>query len=117
MPMHDATWPNTRQYVLSEDNPFFFKGKIAEGIGGPHVGMDYIWPMSIIHRGLTSDDEPELKKCLEMLQHSHANTGFIHESFHKNDASKYTRSWFAWANGLFGSFILKVYHRHPHLLA
>ena len=107
---------NTRQFVLSESNPFFFKGKAAEGIGGPHVGMDYIWPMSIIMRGLTSTDDKEIKNCLDMLQKTHAGTGFMHESFHKDDATKFTRKWFAWANTLFGEFVWKVYKERPHLL-
>jgi uncharacterized protein len=108
---------NTRDYVLSENNPFFFKGKAAEGIGGPHVGMDYIWPMSIIMRGLTSTDDKEIKSCLDMLQKTHAGTGFMHESFHKDDATKFTRKWFAWANTLFGEFVWKVYKERPHLLS
>lgn len=107
---------NTRRYVLSADNPFFFKGKAAEGIGGPHAGMNMIWPLSIIMRGLTSTDATEIKYCLDMLQKSHAGTGFMHESFHKDDASKFTRKWFAWANTLFGEFILKVYREKPELL-
>jgi len=110
-------YKRTRAYVLSPDNPFFFKGKAAEGIGGPHVGLDYIWPLSIIMRGLTSNNDAEIKKCLTMLQATHANTGFMHESFHKDDASKFTRKWFAWANTLFGEFVWKVYRERPHLLA
>jgi len=106
----------TRQYVLSEDNPFFFKGKAAEGIGGPHAGMSQIWPISIIMRGLTSTDDEEIKMCLDTLQKSHAGTGFMHESFNKDDAAKYTRSWFAWANTLFGEFVWKVYRERPQLL-
>jgi len=110
------SYQNTRKILLSENNPFFFKGKAAEGIGGPHVGMDYIWPMSIIMRGLTSTDDKEIKSCLDMLQKTHAGTGFMHESFHKDDATKFTRKWFAWANTLFGEFVWKVYKERPHLL-
>jgi len=112
----DDEYQNTRRFSLSSSNPFFFKGKAAEGIGGPHVGMDYIWPMSIIMRGLTSTDDKEIKLCLDMLQKTHAGTGFMHESFHKDDATKYTRKWFAWANTLFGEFVCKVYKERPHLL-
>jgi len=111
-----VAYKNTRKLILSESNPFFFKGKAAEGIGGPHVGMDYIWPMSIIMRGLTSDDDKEIKMCLDMLQKTHAGTGFMHEAFHKDDATKYTRKWFAWANTLFGEFVWKVYKERKHLL-
>ncbi len=110
------TYNNTRKFVLSEDNPFYFKGTAGEGIGGPHVGTDMIWPISIIMRGLTSTDEAEIKNCLTMLQHTHAGTGFMHESFHKDDATKFTRPWFAWANTLFGEFVWKVYRERPHLL-
>jgi meiotically up-regulated gene 157 (Mug157) protein len=107
---------NTRAFLLSENNPFFFKGKAAEGIGGPHCGMDMIWPMSIIMRGLTSNDDKEIKLCLDMLQRTHAGTGFMHESFHKDDPTNYTRKWFAWANTLFGEFVWKTFRERPHLL-
>ena len=114
--LDDWTYQITRKKLLSENNPFFFKGKAAEGIGGPHVGMDYIWPMSISMRGLTSSDDKEIKMCLDMLQKTHAGTGFMHEAFHKDDASKFTRKWFAWANTLFGEFVWKVYKEKPQLL-
>ena len=112
----NKVYQNTRKYVLSNNNPFFFKGKAAEGIGGPHVGMDYIWPLSITMRGLTSTDDEEIKKCLNMLQQTHAGTGFMHEAFHKDDATKFTRKWFAWANTLFGELVWKVYRERQHLL-
>jgi meiotically up-regulated gene 157 (Mug157) protein len=110
-------YQNTRRMVWSESNPFFFKGKAGEGIGGPHVGMDMVWPISIIIRGLTSHDSAEVAACLKQLQHSHAGTGFMHESFHKDDAAKFTRKWFAWANTLFGEFVLKTYRQSPALLS
>ena len=113
----DPEYVNTRKLLLSEDNPFFFKGKAGEGIGGPHAGIDMIWPMSIIMRGLTSTDESEIKKCIEMLKGVHAGKGFMHESFHKDDAAKFTRSWFAWANTLFGEFLWKTYKEKPYLLS
>lgn len=108
---------NTRAFILSEENPFFFKGSVAAGIGGPHVGMDYIWPMGIIMRGLTSTNEQEIRTCLETLRKTHAGKGFMHEAFHKDDAARFTRSWFAWANTLFGEFVWKIYKERPHLLS
>jgi len=112
----DPTYQNTRRFILSSDNPYFFKGKAAEGIGGPHVGLGMIWPLSIIMRGLTSTDETEISACLTTLVRTHAGTGFMHESFNKDDPSKFTRAWFAWANTLFGEFVLKVLHEHPQML-
>ena len=109
-------YANTRKFVLSQSNPFFFKGKAAEGIGGPHAGMDYIWPMSIIMRALTSNNDAEIKQCIQWLKTTHAGTGFMHESFHKDDPSKFTRKWFAWANTLFGELMLKVAKEKPQLI-
>ncbi len=113
---NDPVYINTRKLLLSEYNPFYFKGKAGEGIGGPHVGIDMIWPLSIVMRGLTSSSDQEIKKCAEMLQKSHGGTGFMHEAFHKDDAKKFTRSWFAWANTIFGEFLWKVYKEKPQLL-
>jgi meiotically up-regulated gene 157 (Mug157) protein len=64
--------------------------------------------MSIMMRAFTSTDDEEIRQCLQMLVDTDAGTGFIHESFNKNDASKYTRPWFAWQNTLFGELILKL---------
>ena len=112
----DAVYINTRKFVLSQDNPFFFKGSAGEGIGGPHAGMDRIWPLSIIMRGLTSTDQNEIKKCILMLKGSNAGTGFMHESFNKNDANNFSRKWFAWANTLFGELILKTSNLYPGII-
>ena len=112
----DAVYANTRKLILSPENPFFFKGKAAEGIGGPHGGMHTIWPLSITMRGLTSNNADEVRKCLQMLKATHAGTGFMHEAFHKDDPSKFSRKWFAWANTLFGEFVLDVDKRFPEIL-
>jgi uncharacterized protein len=105
---NDQIYQNTRRMVWSDDNPYFFKGKAGEGIGGPHVGYDMIWPMSIIMRAMTSSDDREIAWCIKTLRDTDAGTGFMHESFHKDDPSNYTRKWFAWANTLFGELILKL---------
>lgn len=106
----------TRSFVLSSENPYFFSGTAAEGIGGPHVGFNYSWPMAIVTRAMTSSDVTEVKACLDMLLASNANTGFMHESFNVNNVKDYTRDWFAWANGLFGELVLQVILQHPQLL-
>lgn len=112
----DALYLNTRKLLLSQNNPFFFKGKVAEGIGGPHAGMHMIWPLSIIMRGLTSTNATEIKMCLETLTKTHGGTGFMHESFHKDDAANFTRKWFAWANTIFGELVMNVAQNNPALL-
>jgi len=113
----DPVYQNTRKLVLSASNPFFFKGTAGEGIGGPHVGQDMIWPMAITMRGLTSNSDAEIKNCIDLLRRTHGGTGFMHEAFHKDDPTKFTRKWFAWANTLFGEFLWKTYKEKPQLLA
>ncbi|ULQ56975.1 glycoside hydrolase family 125 protein [Flavihumibacter rivuli] len=113
----DPIYRNTRKLLLSENNPFFFKGKVAEGIGGPHAGMFMIWPLSITMRGLTATTGEEVRQCLHYLKSTHGGTGFMHESFHKDDASKFTRKWFAWANTLFGELVLHTSQQYPQILS
>jgi len=72
--------------------------------------------MSIIMRALTSNDKKEIAKCIYWLKNTHAGTGFMHESFNKDDATDFTRKWFAWANTLFGELIIKVHQYYPEIL-
>jgi uncharacterized protein len=106
--INDPIYQNTRRFVWSEDNPYFFKGKAGEGIGGPHIGYDMVWPMSIMMKAFTSQNDEEIKACVKMLMNTDAGTGFMHESFHKDDPANFTRAWFAWQNTLFGELILKL---------
>ena len=106
--VNDPIYQNTRRFVWSESNPYFFRGKVAEGIGGPHIGYDMAWPMSIMMKAFTSQDDDEIKWCVETLMKTDAGTGFMHESFHVDDPNNFTREWFAWQNGLFGELILKI---------
>ena len=108
VPLDDPIYQNTRRFVWSEDNPWFFRGKAGEGIGGPHIGYDMVWPMSIMMKCFTSQDDDEIRWCMRTLLNTDAGTGFIHESFHKDDAKNYTRPWFAWQNTLFGELVLKL---------
>ncbi len=112
----DPIYQNTRKFVLSTDNPFFFAGTAAEGIGGPHVGQDMIWPMAITMRALTSDNDEEIGTAIATLKSTHAGTGFMHETFNKDNPDKYSRAWFAWANTLFGELLWKTYREKPSLL-
>ena len=112
----DPVYLNTRKFLLSNDHCWHFEGKAASGIGSPHTLPGKIWPMTIIIQAMTSTDKAEIKNCLEMLKTTHAGKGFMHESFEKDNPADYTRSWFAWANTLFGELIIKVHAEHPELL-
>jgi meiotically up-regulated gene 157 (Mug157) protein len=113
----DPLYQRTRRFALSDSNPYFCRGKAAEGVGSPHEGINTIWPMSITYRALTSTDDREIRQCLRWLRDTTAGTGFMHESFKKDDASSFTRPWFAWANTLFGELVVKLAGVRPALLA
>ena len=108
VPADDPIYLNTRKFVWSEANPYFHRGAAGEGIGGPHIWSDVIWPMSIMMKAFTSDDDDEIRDCICQLMTTDAGTGFMHESFHKNNSEVFTREWFAWQNTLFGELILKI---------
>ena len=114
--LDDPVYQNSRRFAQSRENPFYYKGTAAEGTGSPHVSGPYVWPMGIISRALTSTNDQEIRSCLEMLATTTAGTGFIHETFNKDNPQSYTREWFAWVNNLFGELILKIDHDRPQLL-
>jgi uncharacterized protein len=58
----------TRHFILSDGNPFFFRGSAGEGIGSPHVPWRFVWPMSIVMRALTSSSDHEIAQCLTTLR-------------------------------------------------
>ena len=108
VPADDPVYMNTRRFVWSEANPYFHRGAAGEGIGGPHIMSDVIWPMSIMMKAFTSDNDDEIRDCICQLMTTDAGTGFMHESFYKHDSEVFTREWFAWQNTLFGELILKI---------
>lgn len=108
----DPIYCNTRRFVLSKHNPYFYEGKCAKGIGSPHTAEGYIWHIGLIMQGLTSVDDTERKVILKTLIDTDADTGFMHEGFDANDPARFTRSWFAWANSLFSELVLDMLHLH-----
>lgn len=105
-PADEEIMGNTRRMILSEANPYFYKGKIASGIGSPHTPAGYIWPIALAMQGLTSSSEEEKIKILKTLAATTGGTHMMHEGFHAEDASKYTREWFAWANAMYAELFL-----------
>ncbi|MBB6672410.1 glycoside hydrolase family 125 protein [Cohnella nanjingensis] len=103
----DPVYRNTRAFVLSPGNPYYFAGAHARGIGSPHTPPGHIWPISLIMQGLTSTDPGEQEELIRTLAATTAGTGFMHESFHPDDPGTFTRAWFAWANSLFGEFLAR----------
>ncbi len=115
-PVNDPTYQRTRSFVLSAQNPYYVKGKHAEGVGGPHQGPNRVWPLAVVMRGLTSTDDAEIRHCLRMLVWLSGGSGLMHESVMADDPKVFTRSWFAWCNSLFGELVAKVADTRPALL-
>lgn len=61
---------------------------------GPHIGLEYAWPMSLLLQAMTSEDDEEITKCLQMVLKA-SRLGLVHESINVNRIRDYTRSWFA----------------------
>lgn len=103
--VNDPIYVNTRNFILSHDNPFYFSGKAASGVGSPHTPDGYIWHIALSMQGLTSVDEEEIKVLIDTLVATDADTGFMHEGFNADDPTDFTRPWFAWSNSIFAEFI------------
>jgi len=112
----DPLYLRTRSFVLSKDNPYYFSGIMGHGVGSPHTGLNRVWPIAITMRALTASDDYDIVSSLKMLKSTHASTGFMHESFMKDDPTQFSRKWFAWANTLFGELVLETYRNKPELL-
>ncbi|MCF0136603.1 MAG: glycoside hydrolase family 125 protein [Lachnospiraceae bacterium] len=102
----DPVYLNTRRMILSPENPYYYEGSALKGIGSPHTPPDHVWHIALSMQGLTSTDPQEMETLLDMLVNSDGDTGYMHEGVHKDDPSRFTRSWFAWSNSLFSEFIL-----------
>eukprot|EP00054_Salpingoeca_dolichothecata_P024681 m.169028 g.169028 ORF g.169028 m.169028 type:complete len:336 (+) comp25096_c0_seq2:619-1626(+) len=115
--VNDTTYQDTRRAVLSnETNPWYFCGSAACGIGGVHLGVGRVWPMSILMQGFTASTDAERLQALNTVRDTTAGTNFIHESFDKNNAGAYSRPWFAWANSLYAEYVLFLVEKYPHLV-
>ncbi|MFU0800279.1 MAG: glycoside hydrolase family 125 protein [Xylanivirga thermophila] len=104
----DPIYKNTRKFLLSKHNPYYYEGKMAKGIGSPHTPKGYIWHISLTMQALTSTDEDEIRSLVEILQNTDGGTGYMHEGFDPDDSKKFTRPWFGWANSLFGELIFNL---------
>ena len=102
---NDEMYKRTRAFILSGDNPYFYKGKYGEGVGSPHTKPGFIWHIALSMQGLTSDDPDEIKGILGILANTDADTGYMHEGFNADDPSDFTRKWFAWSNSIFAEFV------------
>ncbi|KAI9930439.1 hypothetical protein ASPWEDRAFT_461033 [Aspergillus wentii DTO 134E9] len=113
---NNKVYKNTRKMILEKaGNPYYLSGSAFHGIGGPHIGLQYAWPMSLLVQAMTTDSDSEIIESINLVRNS-SLLGLVHESINVNDIKDYTRSWFAWANSVFAQTILKVAAQKPHLI-
>lgn len=105
----DPIYQNTRRFILSKDNPFYFEGKVAKGIGSPHTPKDYIWHIALSMQALTASDRDETLALVEMILATDADCNVMHEGINVDDPKQFTRPWFAWANSLFAELVYKTF--------
>ncbi|MEG0276744.1 MAG: glycoside hydrolase family 125 protein, partial [Coprobacillus sp.] len=105
----DPLYQNTRKFILSIDNPYYYQGEKLSGIGSPHTWVGYVWPIALSMQGLTSTSREEMLECIDMIVSTTGDTLYCHESIECNDDTKYTRPWFCWANSLFCELVIKAY--------
>lgn len=109
--IEDEIYQNTRNFILSKENPFYFEGTCAKGVGSPHTPSDYVWHISLVIQLLTAKTQTEKDECFNTLISTDGGTGFMHESFDVNNPQNYTRDWFAWANTLFAQAVIDIYEQ------
>jgi meiotically up-regulated gene 157 (Mug157) protein len=97
----DPTYLATRRLLLSDENPFYYRGEHAAGIGSPHTPTRQVWPIALAVQGLTSTSAEERQQLLAPPRDTTGGTGQMHESFHVDDPTVFTREWFSWANAMF----------------
>jgi meiotically up-regulated gene 157 (Mug157) protein len=110
----DPTYLATRYFVLGHDNPYFYEGARAHGVGSPHTPPRHVWPIALAVQGLTTDDRDEKQRIVELLCDTDAGTSRMHESFDVDDPSVFTRPWFSWANAMFCELVLDVCGLRTH---
>jgi uncharacterized protein len=102
---------NTRQFVLSQANPYYYEGPQASGVGSPHTPAPFVWPLALIVQALTATDADEVRALLHVLRDTALQgRGALHQSFNPADPARYTRDWFGWANALFAELVLRAYY-------
>jgi meiotically up-regulated gene 157 (Mug157) protein len=102
----DEIYRSTREYILSERNPYYFVGRQARGIGSQHTPTNYVWPIALAVEALTDKSDEIKRETLDLLEKTDAGTGFMHESFNVDDDSTYTREWFSWADMTYVQLVL-----------
>jgi len=103
-------YKNTRRFLLSKDNPYYYVGSVARGIGSAHTSDGYVWPLALLVQGLTATSDSERREVLGQLLASDPGDHLLHESFDPSDPLKFSRKDFGWPNALFSEFVMTTFN-------
>lgn len=107
--LDDPIYQQTRRTVLSSENPYYYSGKYAAGIGSSHTEPNFVWPITLAMEGLTSQSLKDKEDLLDLLVAIDDDTNMMHESINVDDPSDYTRPWFSWSNMMFCELLMAYY--------
>jgi meiotically up-regulated gene 157 (Mug157) protein len=96
----------TRTWALGPSNPTWASGRAARGVGSTHTPRGWVWPLAIAMEGLTAADAEERETALGRLEAMVGDGGRFHESVDCDDARRWTRRWFSWADMLYVELVL-----------
>jgi meiotically up-regulated gene 157 (Mug157) protein len=97
---------NTREFILSHDNPYFFSGIRASGVGSQHTPKNHVWPIAMSVEALTSPSNEKKLKTLDILESTDAGTGNMHEAFNVDRPEEFSRAWFSWSDMTYVQLVL-----------
>lgn len=106
LPKNNSLYLATRRFALSDRNPYYFRGKYAQGIGSPHTPHGYVWPLALCVQALTATDDKEVSQVFGYIAASDVGDHRLHESFNADWPETYTREDFAWPNALYAELVL-----------
>lgn len=104
----DEIYLNTRNFILSNDNPFYYEGKAGKGVGSPHTPENHFWHISLAIEGMTEISEEEKERIFNQFITTDGGTNMMHEGIDVDNPENFTRPWFSWANAMFAEFILEM---------
>jgi meiotically up-regulated gene 157 (Mug157) protein len=110
---NDPIYLNTRRFTLSSDDPYYYIGKYATGLGSEHTPRGWVWPLGIIGAALTATTRATITDAVEMLDQSDTLNGLMHESIDPNDPQKFTRPEFGWANAFWADLLFRTVAGYP----
>ena len=97
---------NSREFILSSSNPYFFSGIRASGVGSQHTPKNHVWPIAMSVEALTSPSNEKKLKTLDILETTDAGTGNMHEAFNVDRPEEFSRAWFSWADMTYVQLVL-----------